>query len=101
MRPSPPPDTALQAFGVRHARPMMGGQGESWRADGLVFKPHRSTGELEWLESLPVTTSVRTAKPVRSDDGRLVVDGWSAMPYLVGAHAPRRWREIAQAGRSL
>ncbi|MEL4317462.1 phosphotransferase [Leifsonia sp. YIM 134122] len=79
----------------------MGGRDESWRANGLVFKPHRSTAELEWLETLPVTTSVRVARPVRSGDGRLVVDGWSAMPYLVGAHVPGRWRDIAEAGRSL
>ena len=101
MRPSPPPDTALRAFGVLQAEPLMGGQGESWQAHGLVFKPNRATAELEWLESLPVTTSVRTARPVRSDDGRLLVDGWSAMPYLVGTHAPGRWRDIAEAGRSL
>jgi uncharacterized protein (TIGR02569 family) len=91
----------LHAFGVSRATLLEGGQGDSWRADGLVFKRFRSPAELEWLDSLPPTTAVRTARPARAADGRLTVAGWSAMPYLVGRHEAGRWHDIAEAGRSL
>src|SRR3954454_16058789 len=96
-----PPEPVLRAFGVVDVRPLPGGQGQSWRAGGLVLNPSRSMAELEWLEALPATTAVRTARPVRTAEGRIIVDGWSAMPFLVGTHAPGRWHDIAEAGLSL
>src|SRR4051794_27929674 len=97
----PPPQTVMRAFGVMDATPLSGGQGQSWRAGELVLKPHRSITELEWIDSLPLTRSVRTPRPIPAADGRLIVEGWSAMPYLAGTHAHRRWNDVIDAGRAL
>jgi uncharacterized protein (TIGR02569 family) len=102
MRCSPPPEEVLRAFGATRGAPLAGGQGTSWKAGSLVLKPvGDSVRQLEWLDSLPDTHSVRTARPVRAADGRLVVDGWSATPFLLGRHSPRSWGRIAAAGRML
>ena len=44
---------------------------------------------------------VRLAPPVRSGVGRLIVDGWTAAPFLEGGHEPGRWTEIVEIGRRL
>lgn len=62
---------------------------------GAVLEP------LEWLELLPATHTVRTARPVRSADGRIAVDGWSATPFLVGSPMKHAWEQITVAGRAL
>jgi uncharacterized protein (TIGR02569 family) len=93
-----PPPHVLDAFGVRAAEPLPGGRGRSWRAGHLVLKP------LDWLTAeLAYQTEVlaslhpdgfRVAPPLPQ-----TVDGWTAAPYLEGAHEPGRWLEIIAAGR--
>ena len=41
------------------------------------------------------------AAPLRSGNGRLVVSGWTAWPYLPGRHEAGRWLEVVSAGRLL
>lgn len=97
-----PPATVLQMFGVTDPLLLTGGTGTSWRAGDLVLKPVGTFLEpLEWSESLPATSTVRTARPVRATDGRIAVDGWSATPFLVGSPIDNAWEQIATAGRAL
>ena len=39
----------------------------------------------------------RVAPPLRTTEGELVVDGWTAWPMLAGIHAPR-WAQIVAVG---
>lgn len=100
-------DTVLRAFGARGpARPLAGGQGTSWFADGLVFKPEAGPLQ-EWLgETLPRDgrDGFRLAEQVRARDGSWSHDGWSATRRVEGA-APdytdvRTWAAIIAAGRA-
>jgi hypothetical protein len=99
----PPPPSVLAAFNsAAHPEPLTGGQGKSWRAGDIVFKPLDALPEaLEWQASvLPQvpSTHIRVAPPIRAGDGRFVVDGWTAWKHVEGKHADRRWPEIIQAG---
>jgi uncharacterized protein (TIGR02569 family) len=100
-----PPAAALAAFAVS-GRPqrLAGGQGTAWRAGDVVLKPlDMSIEALRWqrevLGSLD-TAGLRLAVPLRSGNGELAVDGWTAWPLLAGAHAPR-WPEIIGVGERL
>lgn len=103
-RSSPPPEV-LEAFLVtERPGPLTGGRGTSWRAGGTVLKPlDMPESALAWqeraLSSLPAATGFRVAAPRRSGDGRLAVSGWTAWPYLTGAHEWGRWAEIVSVGR--
>lgn len=59
--------------------------------------------ELLWLDDVAREHSVggelRLSLPIRSRSGRLIVDGWTAFPYLTGEHQPGRWTELAQIAR--
>ena len=44
-------------------------------------------------------SELRLSLPIRSRSGNLVVDGWTAFPYLVGEHQPGRWLELARIAR--
>jgi uncharacterized protein (TIGR02569 family) len=108
MSPHAPPATVLSEFGVTGPpRLIHGGQGTSWLAGGLVFKPEG--GETyEWLaEALGdvALDEVRLAMPVRTLNGTWVAEGWSATRWVEG-HEPDRpttstWIEIIEAGRAL
>jgi uncharacterized protein (TIGR02569 family) len=96
----PPPPHVLAAFGVDQATPLAGGRGRSWRAGNLVLKPldwapRELAYQSETLGALHAD-GFRVAPPLRQ-----VVDGWTAAPYLEGAHEPGRWREIIAVGRRL
>jgi uncharacterized protein (TIGR02569 family) len=95
----------LAAFWVTD-RPdrLPGGRGTSWRAGATVFKPldmplEALTGQDQVLRGIRTAGGFRVAAPLRSADGRLVVSGWTAWPYLEGRHEAGRWREIVSAGR--
>jgi uncharacterized protein (TIGR02569 family) len=71
-----------------------------------VLKPLDMPREaLAWqdraLRGIRTAGSFRVAGPSRSADGRLVVSGWTAWPYLDGRHEAGRWPEIVAAGRLL
>lgn len=105
--PTPPPAPVLAAFGVEGVPvPLPGGQGSSWRADRLVFKPASAEEEptLRWLSEVarPAVTDhgVRLAFPVPSDAGAVLVDGWAATAWLAGDQPVARWGERAEAARA-
>jgi uncharacterized protein (TIGR02569 family) len=104
-RSAAPPEAVPTAFGVtQRLRPLPGGRGRSWRAGETVFKPlDMARSALVWqeraLRSIPAGTGFRVAAPLRSADGRLVVSGWTAWPYLAGRHEHGRWPEIVSVGR--
>src|SRR3954462_4769825 len=99
----PPPEVVLAAFeAAATPEPLYGGQGRSWRAGGIVFKPLDAFPEaVEWqasvLPKVPVAI-FRAAPPIRATDGRIVVDGWTAGKHVEGNHVDGRWPEITQAG---
>jgi uncharacterized protein (TIGR02569 family) len=98
-----PPAEVLAAFGVS-ARPerLSGGQGNAWRAGDVVFKPlDMPIDALRWQAEVLGSVEpdgFRVAAPMRSQEGELVVDGWTAWPMLAGTHA-RRWADIAAVGQ--
>jgi uncharacterized protein (TIGR02569 family) len=100
---TPPPTAVLRAFGANEP-PMLlpGGMGGTWRSGDLVLK--RSSNPAGWYEwEALVLAAVRTDR-VRvqgmrtARDGRFVVNGWVAHDFVIGAHEPRRWPEIIEAG---
>ena len=104
MGPTPPPQAVLASFGVagRTAEALAGGQGSSWRADDLVFKPADLLGtELEWQASIlsQITCDgFRVARYRLAIDGSACVDGWCATEYVAGHHAAGRWPEVIGVG---
>lgn len=102
-----PPAEVLHAFGVRDARLLRGGQGNSWRAGDLVLKP--DAGPVwEWLA--PVLLSVapeglQISTPVSARDGSWTHLGWSATSWVLGREPDKSklstWVEIIEAGRTL
>lgn len=62
-----------------------------------MFKPLDTSVEaLRWqadVLSSVVSDGFRVAAPLRSVQGELVVDGWTAWPFLAGTHA-ERWADI-------
>ena len=99
-----PPPAVLAAFGVAGSRPvpLSGGQGMSWFAGDVVFKPaDDDLEELAWraqIFSRIPSAGFRQAGPLRAADGSLSVDGWCATEYVTGTHEARRWPEIIAVG---
>jgi uncharacterized protein (TIGR02569 family) len=99
-----PPETVLRAFAVADAR-RVPGRPHVWLAGDAVLKPlDLLPDELDWQAGVLTSVSVervRLAPPLRTEDGRLVVDGWTAWRRVEGRHEPGRWREAIEAGRRL
>jgi uncharacterized protein (TIGR02569 family) len=96
-----------------------GGRGGAWRVGRLVFKRVGEdpvvAEELRWLGTAlgdwpaprrrsagawpAVASSVRVAVPVRATNGRWVVGGWAATPFLEGSPAGWAWGAVLDAGR--
>ncbi|GHJ46500.1 TIGR02569 family protein [Catellatospora sp. TT07R-123] len=101
------PSTVLHAFGVEGpARRLDGGQGDSWAADDLVFKPDGGPLQ-EWLAGALAEVTpdgFRIAEPVCTRDGAWVSHGWSATRWVEGSEpdysAVSTWRDILAAGRA-
>jgi uncharacterized protein (TIGR02569 family) len=99
-----PPGHVLAAFGVAGRKPtaLGGGQGTSWRAGDLVFKPADvGPDELAWQAGVcPQITcdGFRLSQPQATSHGALCVDGWCAAQYQAGRHKVRRWAEIIAVG---
>lgn len=95
-----PPLPVLEAFGARtEATRLAGGEGNSWRSDGLVFKPVFDSALHEWtspiLERMQ-PEGFRISRPVRTRQGAFVQDGWSASVFESGSHVRGRWPEKLQ-----
>ncbi|MDR6317740.1 hypothetical protein [Actinoplanes couchii] len=106
-RSGEPPVAVLQAFGVDEpARRLPGGQGTSWRAGGLVFKPE--AGPLQdWLGETLATiprTGFRLVSQAPTVTGAWSHDGWSATTWLEGTTPNftdvHVWAEILLAARA-
>jgi uncharacterized protein (TIGR02569 family) len=102
--PLPPPAVVLRAFGVA-SRDVSGLSDRAWRAGAVVLKPaHAPDPWLEWEErfcSRVVDSGFRLQRLRRSDDGRIVVDGWIARDYLPGEHPIGSWQARMGAGLAL
>ncbi|GAA4285874.1 TIGR02569 family protein [Georgenia daeguensis] len=97
----------LDAFGLSgNLVPLDGGRATVWRAGAVVLKPlDMSVAELEWqarvLAAVDGARDVRVAPPVRSPEGRLVVEGWTAWRFEAGSPPTAdRYREVMAAGRA-
>jgi uncharacterized protein (TIGR02569 family) len=59
-------------------------------------------GAVEWasgvLASRDTAQGFRLPRPIAAEDGRWIVDGWSASTWLSGEGDGSRWRQILQAG---
>ena len=98
-----PPSHVIEAFGVdAEPVPLSGGRGLAWRVGDLVFKPaDLAPDELAWQADVLRTvdaSDVRLSFPQRAIDGELMVDGWTAWPYLPGEHRDARWPDIIAVG---
>jgi uncharacterized protein (TIGR02569 family) len=101
-----PPDAVLEAFQVRGEPSVLaGGQGSSVRVDEFVFKPVDCPVEAGWtadvLDTIAPGSGFRVPRPLRTADGRSVVDGWCAAEYLPGEEGPvGHWEDVISAGRA-
>jgi hypothetical protein len=103
---SGPPPAVVRAFGGSGpAVPLPGGQGTSWRAGAVVLKPAGSAedaGTARWLRDVAGDvdrSALRIALPLAAPDGRVVVGGWTATPWLAGERATGSWRTRADVAR--
>lgn len=106
-----PSADVLAAFGAQgEPVALEGGQGAVWRVGDVVIKAlDMRLDALTWLDEvvrpralspgLETRWPLRLSLPLRSRSGDLVVDGWTAFPWLQGSHPVGRWDEIAAAGR--
>jgi len=105
--PAEPPPRVLAAFGLAGRRPvpLKGGQGTSWRAGDVVFKPAQaSPTELEWWAAVSVSIrgdGFRLARQLLAADDSPVVAGWCATEFLAGEHGERCWPEAIAVGERL
>ncbi|MFA3877737.1 aminoglycoside phosphotransferase [Streptomyces sp. MMCC 100] len=103
-----PPRAVLDAFRVESETPvpLVGGQGRSVLVGGYVFKPAEAPeDEVDWaaslFEKLAPDSGFRLPRPLRTADGRTVVDGWTASELLTGEPGPQgRWAQVLSAGRA-
>ena len=95
-----PPLAVLEALGSRaEATRLAGGEGNSLRSVGLVFKAVSDVSTHEWasrLLELMQPVEFRISRPVRTRQGAFVQDGWSASVFEPGSHVRGRWPEKLQ-----
>ena len=99
--PRSPPPAVLAAFGASgEPVPLDGGQGETWRAGGVVLKPEPDDAHvLAGVMAAVVEDGFRVARPVASPAG-WVFDGWTAWTYVPGSEETGRWAEEVAAGEA-
>lgn len=98
-----PPEAVLNGFVLSgDAEALPGGRGTAWRVGNMVIKPaDLSAQELAWQADLHGSLAhpgLRVSYPLPARDGRFLVEGWSAWPFLPGRHEARRWLDIIQVG---
>ena len=102
VRPSIETQAEFRAAGT--LLKLAGGRGTAWRGGDVTLKPlDVLPEEMFWLYEVArkhsAGSELRLSLPIRSRSGNLVVDGWTAFPYLVGEHQPGRWLELARIAR--
>jgi len=100
----PPIETQAEFRAAGPLFKLEGGRGTAWRVGDVTLKPlDLLPEELLWLDEVAREHSVggelRLSLPIRSRLGKLIVDGWTAFPYLTGEHQPGRWTELAKIAR--
>jgi hypothetical protein len=89
----PPPGHVLAAYGLRERpQPMAGGRvSGAWKVGDAVLKRVADTAEQAWLCQVYLDwrrdAAVRVPRPLPDQDGRWVVDGWSAHLLVPGTTA--------------
>jgi hypothetical protein len=78
-----------------------GGRGTVWRVGDVMLKPlDVLPEELLWMDEVArqhgVGSEMRLSLPI-SRSGKLIVDGWTAFPYLAGGYRAGSWLEIARS----
>ncbi|MBT2594981.1 hypothetical protein [Arthrobacter sp. ISL-72] len=100
----PPIETQAEFRAAGTLFKLEGGRGTAWRVGHVTLKPlDVLPEELLWLDEVAREHSagneLRLSLPIRSRSGKLIVDGWTAFPYLTGEHQPGRWTELAKIAR--
>ncbi|MGI8679014.1 MAG: hypothetical protein ACR2LX_10075 [Jatrophihabitans sp.] len=74
------------------------------RHGDAVLKPVEDAAEAGWVTGLLSTVEqqgFRVPRPLRAQDGRWVVDGWTATEFVAGEAAPvGRWGQLLAASRA-
>ncbi len=104
MTSAEPPQHVIGTFGLRDVAPVaLGADWDGgWRLGDVVLSPVADHARGAWSAKVRETLAVegvRLARPVRSTDGRYVVSGWRADPYIEGVPEPRHDEVVALATR--
>ena len=105
-RSNEPSVEVLEAFGVAGAdvQPLSGGQGQTWRASGVVLKPTGMPEETIWraevLASLTDSPDFRVARPVPTRNGEWMAYGWEAWTEVVGDTDTSRCDDVLQVSEA-
>ncbi|ROS62957.1 uncharacterized protein (TIGR02569 family) [Curtobacterium sp. PhB172] len=109
---SAPGAEVLRAFGVAGSTPvpLAGGRGLTWRAEGIVLRPHDGAAVTDWraglLAELEHATEsehpaeFRTPRPVVTRDGSWRSGDWEAWEFVPGAADESRVEDVIRAGRA-
>lgn len=99
-----PSAEVLRAFGVgdRVPVPLTGGRGLTWRAGGVVLRPHDGAAVTDWrsgvLATLAHTDEFRTPRPVAARDGGWRAGDWEAWEWLPARADESRLADVIRAG---
>lgn len=98
------PDEVLEAFNCAGVpKNLIGGEGNSFVAAGIVFKPVYNIARYEWACGVLLKTSqngFRVSLPRKSSIDRFSHAGWGATAYLPGKHKPGLWKEKLEVCRA-
>ncbi|MBF4605476.1 hypothetical protein [Curtobacterium sp. VKM Ac-2884] len=109
---SVPGAEVLRAFGVAESTPvpLAGGRGLTWRAEGIVLRPHDDPAVTDWragvlaeLEHAAESehpAEFRTPRPVAARDGSWRSGDWEAWEFVPGAADESRVEDVIRAGRA-
>jgi len=97
----PPPTHVLEAFGLSGGV-VATDSGDVWRAGSAALKRVEHHHVVEWVCGLLANRGseggLRLSRPIATEDGRWIVDGWSASTWLAGDKDGSRWRQLIEAG---
>ncbi|MCD4828876.1 MAG: phosphotransferase [Candidatus Cloacimonetes bacterium] len=92
-----PSSDVLKAFNATESPILLvSGQGQCYRSGNVVLKPAKNDVETNWIADLYLTANCdgfRLPKPIFSNSGDSVHDGWQAWEYLHGQIEKARWLE--------
>ena len=90
-----PTSDVLRAFqAVEEAARVSGGQGQAFRSGNLILKPAVDDERTNWIAEFYLNTSCagfRLPRPIRSESGHFVHEGWQAWEFIPGEHGKGGW----------